>query len=345
MIDFFRLLLVSVCLLGTSVVSVASPVEEDKVAEAPAFRDPVTDGAADPCVVFNRQEKVWYMFYTQRRANTESCDVAYCYGNKIGVACSDDNGRSWYYRGTLDLDFENGHNTFWAPDVVYYKGKYHMFVTYIRGVRNHWGGASKMMHYTSVDLWKWKCEGACKLPKEGVIDATLAQLPSGKWRMWFKWDSKSYFADSDDLFKWTGADKPAVSDHPHEGAKAFKFGSHYWLVVDEWAGMGVYRSDDFDHWTRQEGRILDTRSNRRDDGPSGSHGDVVVVGDRAWVFYFTHPGRKRHPDANHDANDNIPYEHRRSSIQVAELEITPEGTLQVKDRNAGVRIYLPNDCK
>lgn len=64
-----------------------------------------------------------------------------------------------------------------------------------------------------------------------------------------------------------------------------------------------------------------------------------------FMFYFTHPGRKRHPDADHDVNDNIPYEHRRSSIQVAELEITPSGVLQVKDRNAGVHIWLPNDMK
>ncbi|MCQ2289608.1 MAG: hypothetical protein MJZ74_11000 [Muribaculaceae bacterium] len=217
------------CLSG-----VVSAMAGDVVAEAPAFRDPVTDGAADPCVVFNRGEKMWYMFYTQRRANTEACDVAYCYGNKIGVACTDNNGRNWYYRGTLDLDFEPGHNTFWAPDVVYQDGTYHMFVTYIQGVRNHWSGASHIMHCAS---------------------------------------------------------------------------------------------------------------NRRDDGPSGSHGDVVVVGDRAWVFYFTHPGRKRHPDADHDANDNIPYEHRRSSIQVAELEVTSDGKLQVKDRNAGVHIWLPNEVE
>lgn len=327
------------------ILNVVLAIAGDVVAEAPAFRDPVTDGAADPCVVFNRGEKMWYMFYTQRRANTEACDVAYCYGNKIGVACTDNNGRNWYYRGTLDLDFEPGHNTFWAPDVVYQEGTYHMFVTYIQGVRNHWSGASRIMHYTSTDLWHWKLEGEAQLPKKGVIDPTLARLPSGKWRMWFKWNSKSCYADSDDLFTWTGPDQPAVSERPHEGAKAFAWKGYDWLVVDEWAGMGVYRSTDYEHWTRQEGRILDTASNRRDDGPSGSHGDVVVVGDSAWVFYFTHPGRKRHPDADHDANDNIPYEHRRSSIQVAELEVTPDGLLQVKDRNAGVHIWLPDEVE
>ena len=71
-----------------------------------------------------RYEKNWWMLYTQRRANSETADVAYCYGNQIGIASSDDHGQSWVYRGTLDLDIEPGHNTFWAPDVVYHNGKY-----------------------------------------------------------------------------------------------------------------------------------------------------------------------------------------------------------------------------
>ena len=88
-------------------------------APAPLFRDPITDGAADPVLIWNRTEKNWWMLYTQRRANSETADVAYCYGNQIGIASSDDHGQSWVYRGTLDLDIEPGHNTFWAPDVAY----------------------------------------------------------------------------------------------------------------------------------------------------------------------------------------------------------------------------------
>lgn len=49
----------------------------------------------------------------------------------------------------------------------------------------------------------------------------------------------------------------------------------YWLIADCWAnGMRVWSSDDCLHWTMQDGRLL------------GSHGDVVVSGDRAWWFYF-----------------------------------------------------------
>ena len=79
-------------------------------APAPLFRDPITDGAADPVLIWNRTEKNWWMLYTQRRANSETADVAYCYGNQIGIASSDDHGQSWVYRGTLDLDIDTTHS-------------------------------------------------------------------------------------------------------------------------------------------------------------------------------------------------------------------------------------------
>lgn len=315
--------------------------QEGKQPDAPLYRDPITDGVADPCIVYNPFEKAWWMLYTQRRANVETADVAYCYGNEIGIAYSEDNGKSWRYRGTLNLEFERGKNTFWAPDIVLHNGTYHMFVSYIQGVSNHWSGKARMVHYTSSNLWDWKYRGAVKLPKENVIDATLIKLPDGNWRMWYKWDSKSLFADSKDLFKWTGDDNPAVSDEPHEGAKAFRFKGSYWFVTDEWRGMAVYKSDDLLNWKKQKDRILDKPSLRKDDTPSGSHGDIVVIGERAYVFYFTHPGRETHTKDSQDAIGNIPYELRRSSIQVAELEVT-NGELSVKDRDKPFTIFLPN---
>lgn len=308
---------------------------------APIYRDPITDGAADPCLIFNRFEEAWWMLYTQRRANAETADVAYCYGNEIGIAYSKDNGKTWRYRGTLDLEFERGKNTFWAPDVVYHNGVYHMFVSYIQGVGNHWGGKATMMHYTSENLWDWILDGPVDLPKEDVIDATLLKQPNGVWRMWYNWNSKSLFADSADLFNWTGDSKPAVDDAPHEGAIAFQFKNNYWLVTDEWQGMAVYKSDDLLNWSKQSNRILDAPSNRKDDYLSGAHGDVVVVDDKAFIFYFTHPGRTFHTKDSRDDIGNIPYELRRSSIQAAELDVA-NGELIVKDRNKPFDIYLPN---
>ncbi len=41
-------------------------VAHGKAAAKPLFRDPVFDGAADPVVIWNRQERTWFLFYTNR---------------------------------------------------------------------------------------------------------------------------------------------------------------------------------------------------------------------------------------------------------------------------------------
>ena len=315
-----------VCITGLQAQQNGIP--KNHIAPAPLYRDPVTDGAADPVLIWNRQEKKWWMLYTQRRANTEAADVAYCYGTPIGVASTDDNGQTWVYRGNLNLDFERGTNTFWAPDVVYHNGEYHMFVVFIQGVRNHWGGKARMAHYVSKDLWNWKFIGLLKLSSESVIDATLMQMPDGKWRMWYKDQERgsiTMMAESNDLYKWQTHDEPAIGGKPHEGPKAFHFGGWYWMLTDEWHGMRVYRSKDANTWEKQ-GVILDSASSRAQDTPSGAHGDVIVINDKAYVFYFTHPGRVNHNVSPMEKNGVVPFDLRRSLIQVAPLEIK-DGTL------------------
>lgn len=89
------------------------------MAAAPLYRDPIYDGAADPVVIYNREKKEWWMFYSQRRANVQSANVAFCYGTSIGIAVSDDHGQSWVYKGIAALEFEEGVNTFWAPDIIF----------------------------------------------------------------------------------------------------------------------------------------------------------------------------------------------------------------------------------
>lgn len=314
---------------------------QNGTAPAPLFRDPITDGAADPVMVWNRNEKTWWMLYTQRRANCESEDVAYCYGNAIGIASSADNGHSWVYRGTLDLKIDNGHNTFWAPDIVWHNGKYHLFAAYIEGVYNHWGGTAHIAHFVSKDLWKWKFEGFTKLSSDKVIDPTLLKRSDGMWQIWYKDEvrgSITMTAVSKDLKHWKYDDKPAVGDGAHEGAKVFRYKDYYWMITDEWHGMRVYRSDDLIDWEKQ-GLILETPSDRLDDHPSGAHGDVVVAGESAYVIYFTHPGRSRHTDSPNDSNNILPFEFRRSSIQVAPL-IFDNGTLTAP-RNKDFDFYLP----
>ena len=68
----------------------------------------------------------------------------------------------------------------------------------------------------------------------------------------------------------------------------------------------------------------------------GGHPDVVVNGERAFLFYFVHPGR-RGPDAKLDGP-----EQRRSLIQVTEL-IEEGGALRVeRDRPTHIRLDPPH---
>lgn len=299
---------------------------------APLFRDPIYDGAADPTIIWNREEKSWWIIYTNRRANVDGPRVGWVHGTDIGIASSAD-GKSWRYRGTLrGLEFENGRNTFWAPEVVYHDGKYHMFCSYVPGVPSDWSGRREIIHYTSANLWDWKMESRLKLSSDRVIDACVIRLSNGKWRMWYKDEvngAHTYAADSDDLSTWrvTG---PVITDRPHEGPNVFYWQGKYWMITDTWAGLGVYSSTDAEHWTMQKENILATPGKRPDDGAVGSHADVLVQGDDAYIFYFTHP------QINQNIPETVPgvtpYAKRRSSLQVAKLQVV-DGKL-VCDRDA-----------
>ncbi len=84
----------------------------------------------------------------------------------------------------------------------------------------------------------------------------------------------------------------SLPTRPGEGPKAFQWRGKWWLITDVWRGLAVYRSDDGRDWTRQPDNLLEAPGKGADDQVKGAHADVVVSGDRAWLFYFTHPGRK-----------------------------------------------------
>jgi hypothetical protein len=284
---------------------------------APLYRDPVFDGAADPSLIWNDKERAWWIFYTNRRANAPDAQdgVRWCHGTDIGIASSKDGCLTWTYRGTAQgLEFEEGRNTFWAPCLVEHGRVYHMYAAYVRGVPADWSGDRHIVHYTSKDLVDWTFKGIVPLSSESVIDAFVHAKPTGGWRMWYKDEadgSHIYAADSEDLSTWTVAG-PVIADKAQEGAAVFWWRGSYWMLVDRWQGMGVLKSPDLVRWTEQARGILGVPGRRPDDGDIGRHGEVVVQGPAAYIFYFTHPfGPKAHLE---------PGKHR-SALQVARLEL------------------------
>lgn len=296
----------------------------------PLYRDPIFDGATDPVVIWNRQEQCWWMVYTSRRAfGPPVPGVQWVHGSALGVASSDDGGATWTYRGDISgLDTEWGRSTYWAPEIIDDGASYHMFVSVVRGMPDDWPGRERLIrHYTSPDLVDWAFESTLQLSSSFVIDACVEPLPSGGYRLWYKDeadDSHTWAADSADLRAWTVLGR-SFDGPSHEGPNVFRLDGIWWMLVDEWHGLRVLRSDDLLTWDRQ-GLILDRPGSGVDDGGYGYHADVVVTGDRsAAIFYFTHPGRVAGvPD--------LDYRQRRSSVLAAPLRVV-DGTLAC-DRDA-----------
>ena len=311
-------------------------------APKPVYRDPVFDGAADVSIVYDRAEKLWKMFYTNRRATVKLPDpdnVEWVHGSAIGIATSGD-GMQWRYQGTAAFPKECTDLTSWAPDIFYEDGTYHMWLTVVPGIFKRWGmpgSQGRIVHLTSTDLTKWNCESTVDLGESSVIDPSVMKLGQG-YRMWYKDDrfgSKIVAADSKDLRSWTKVGEQPVNPTKGEGPKAFRFKGYYWLIADVWKGLMVLRSDDARNWTEQAGYILGEAGRKASDRSKGQHADVVVDGDRAFIYYFVHQGNE--PEAASD-----PRWHQRTVIQVAEL-VYKDGKLSVdRDAELAFKLHAPS---
>lgn len=276
--------------------SAASLTRPLRKAPAPLYRDPVHDGAADPTLIWNRDEKCWWMLYTNRRADADNeKGVKWVHGTDIGIASTPDNGATWKYRGSArGLEFESGRNTFWAPEVVDFGGKYHAFISYVRGVPETWAGTRDIVHYTSPNLLDWKFES---IVVPGSIDACVHRLPNGRWRMWFKNEQhkiRGTTLDSDDLYTWTAtaAEMPDPDPGQGEGPDVIFWKGWFWMVKDRWKGLGVYRSADANSW-EFKGLILDKPGRRPGDRRIGQHPGFLVQNDATvYLVYFVHQAEK-----------------------------------------------------
>ena len=305
-------------------------------APAPLFRDPIYDGAADPSMLYKRDDGSWWIFYSQRRANQPLAGVAWCYGTKIGIAKSTDRGRTWEYRGTCDgLTRGKQTDTYWAPHVFEHDGVYHMYVTYFDRIADTWGGDPQLHHYVSKDLASWEFADRVDVKSDHIIDAAVIRLPDGRWLLVFRDDEadvRTAMCVSDDLKNWTRLDT-LTGDRKHEGPVMMFWKERYWMVVDDWAGLGVYVSDDGINYERN-GTILAEGGRRPEDGVKGGHAGLFRTGDRAFVVYFVHPDRL--PGHKEWQTDNtLTYEDKRTSLQVAELGVDADGKLTCdRDRYA-----------
>ena len=311
------------------------------LAPKPLFRDPVHDGAADPTIIWNRGKREWWMFYTNRRADITGLDpkdVSWVHGTRIGIAVSRDYGATWLYHGVARIPYGKKDFTQWAPDIVYDRGKYHMFLVVVPGTFKDWNAPRHIVHFVSGNLERWSYVGQLDTGSDRIIDPSLFHVkdergPENLWRLWYKDElDKSHisYADSSDLKDWQPKG-PAITDRSSEGPKVFRWRNQYWMIVDAWKGLGVYRSTDLVHWTAQPDNILETPGSKATDRSEGHHCDVVVSGDRAFIFYFT-------AQEGADLDRSIQNSERHTVLQVAELEES-NGVITV-DRDAPVHVYL-----
>ena len=306
-------------------------------APAPLYRCPITDGAADPSVVWVEEDSSWRVYYTARRANLPVQGVGWVYGTRIGIARSDDQGRTWEYEGFCQgLGRGRQAETFWAPHVFIEQGVYHLFVTYIPriGGNGGWRGKGQIAHYTSKDGETWLDQGILDVGSDNVIDAAVAKLPDGRWLLVFRDDNsgvKTAKCVSDDLVNWSRL-KNITGRKAHEGPLVFYWHDSYWLLCDEWQGLGVYQSNDGVHY-KHSGLLLDKPGRRLDDNDRGRHPGVALVGDDAYLFYFTHPGRDE-KSPSQTSEQTTTHEANRSSLQIAELEFRDGRLFIERDRYA-----------
>ena len=314
-------------------------------APKPVYRDPVYDGAADPVVIWNPRVNKWWMFYTNRRANmTGLPGVSWVFGTPIGIAESAD-GADWKYAGTADfpdLPAECGGKdaTLWAPDIVPGDdGKWHMYLSIQPGIAEKWGLPGFIAHLSSTDLRLWHYESRLSQLGTKCIDADMLKMPDGSWRMYYKAQAGYSHIDvteSKDLYTWSEP-KEALRING-EGPIAFKWKGYYWLIIDTWNGQTVHRSTDGNTWVAQPGGPLlpDGEGTGKDDIPNALHANVVIGNDRAYMYYFTHPGRVG-SDKNKDT-----YQQRRTSIQVVELTLSENGWITAnRNKPTYVRLTPP----
>ena len=319
-------------------LSAAAGDDGYRTAPSPLYIDPIYNGSTDPMVCYNPVTGTYFMYYTSRRSNVPGLGgIESVHGSPIGMAESKDGGVTWEYVGDAVIDYHPDENpTYWAPEVIYEKDRFHMFLSYVPGIFNDWNHPRDIVHLTSRDGRNWHTESVLPVADHKVIDACVSRLPDGTWRMWYnnEKDNKStYYADSKDLYNWVDKGKLDI-DSKGEGPNVFTLKGRNYMIIDEWKGLSVFTSDDFNVWTKQDGRYL---IDGQDGQKRGNHADVEVVDGHAYMFYFSSIIEKE-PETGRMRP------RRGSAVYVAELVTDADGRL-VCDTEAPCPINLMADKK
>lgn len=312
-------------------------------APKPLFYDPHYHGSCDPEIVWNTHTREWWIFYTARRATRKQATYV---GTPIGVAASKDLQR-WRFVGYCSFDGAQGKPdmsvTFWAPGIIRVGNSYHMFVTFKNNARPPWGGSGNIVHYTAPAenlLAGWKKVSVPEFAKPDPIDATLVKA-GDRFRAYYRVGKGGgiHWAESDDLIDWTNmgqcpGDINNRSQHGfgyQEAPYVFKWKDYFWMLTDPHKGLGVFQSVDGITW-KLNGRILAEPGTGPQDHTLARHPSVVVIQDRAFIFYHVEPNR---PYPSPPAEKRT-VEQKISFLQMAELELN-DGQL-ICDRNKTIRL-------
>ena len=153
------------------------------VAPKPLFRDPVHDGAADPTLIFNRAVtsggcSTPTAAPTRRRPTRRTSPG--CTARTSASPSRATAARTGATRGTANIPVDPTY-TQWAPDIVFSRGSYHMFLTVVPGTFKDWNAPRSILHYTSPDLEHWTYASRVEVGSDRIIDASLFPRPHG----WF----------------------------------------------------------------------------------------------------------------------------------------------------------------
>jgi predicted GH43/DUF377 family glycosyl hydrolase len=302
-------------------------------APAPLFDDPLWHGATDPFVVWNPSQKLWFMYYTQRRATMPNPNrVDWVHGSNIAIASSPD-GINWSYLGIAKGDNDLTEPlkvkglgpepgiTWWAPGLLWHNNQMHMWVTRVDGVYTSWVGKRNILHFVSDDGINFKYSSTATLSSERVIDATVYRAGE-KWYMVYKDEaagSRTTRSESTDLENWTNA-KVVSPDGSQEAPFPFRWKNQWWMMVDGLGnrGLRLYKSEDgIEGWQYVTTILAGRDGTRTKDDNVGHHPGIIIQGDGAneqcLVYYFTHQGNQ-------------------TVMQLAEMEMGADG-VPVCDRN------------